>query len=426
MTIEEKARAYDEAKSIMEKYLKSGNAGVIAENTIKKAFPELGENEDERIRKELIRILKGEISFTSEKANEKYIAWLEKQGEKLDEWKEGDIVRHGDILALVINGRRAMKQNGEQITIQYPDEWVKANSKERKYFFEEFEKQGEQRPAKVEPKFNEGDWVVQGHNILKIRCVGNTYYCFETVGGYADDMLISEIDSHFHLWTINDAKDGDVLATKEGNPFIYDKNRYNNGLAYYYAGLGVNKELTLKSPHHMLGHFGELRSVSPATKKQCDLLFQKMHDAGYEWDVEKKELKKLEQKPAWNREDEQNLNAALGYIDDEYLRRWLKDAIYNRYENPSEWSKEDEDLFDLLHTCVCRCISDPYWEYSKRVKVSKEIIPFIDWLKSLRPYKQWKPTQEQLDALKWQLENINENSWQYKATEELYNQLNEL
>ena len=82
MTIEEKAKAYDEAKSIMGKYLKSGNAGVIAENTIKKAFPEIEENEDERIRKEIIRVFKGEISFTSEKANEKYIAWLEKQGKE--------------------------------------------------------------------------------------------------------------------------------------------------------------------------------------------------------------------------------------------------------------------------------------------------------------------------------------------------------
>lgn len=71
------------------------------------------------------------------------LAWLEKQGElKSSKWAEGDVVRHGGILALVTNGRKAMKSNCEQITIQYPDEWVKAETKERKYFFDELEKQG--------------------------------------------------------------------------------------------------------------------------------------------------------------------------------------------------------------------------------------------------------------------------------------------
>ena len=36
--------------------------------------------------------------------------------------------------------------------------------------------------------------------------------------------------------------------------------------------------------------------VKPATKEQRDLLFQKMKEAGYEWDADKKELKKIEQK----------------------------------------------------------------------------------------------------------------------------------
>ena len=34
--------------------------------------------------------------------------------------------------------------------------------------------------------------------------------------------------------------------------------------------------------------------IKPATKEQRDLLFQKMHKDGYEWDAEKKELKKIE------------------------------------------------------------------------------------------------------------------------------------
>jgi hypothetical protein len=54
--------------------------------------------------------------------------------------------------------------------------------------------------------------------------------------------------------------------------------------------------------------------------------------------------KQGEQNPAeWHREDEQNLNACLGYIPDEFLRRWLTDAIHVKYDK-SAWSEEDEKM----------------------------------------------------------------------------------
>ena len=34
----------------------------------------------------------------------------------------------------------------------------------------------------------------------------------------------------------------------------------------------------------------------------------------------------------WSAEDERNLNAILSFIDDEYLRRWLKDVVHERYD----------------------------------------------------------------------------------------------
>ena len=43
--------------------------------------------------------------------------------------------------------------------------------------------------------------------------------------------------------------------------------------------------------------------------------------------------KQGEQNPAeWHREDEQNLNACLGYIPDEFLRRWLTNIIHIKYD----------------------------------------------------------------------------------------------
>ena len=104
MTQEQKAKAYDEAKYIMKKYLKSGNAGVIAENTIKKAFPELKESEGERVRMWLISYFKYVCDNVSEKEKKGILAWLEKQGEKsadnIDKpWSEDDENRINRLIA---------------------------------------------------------------------------------------------------------------------------------------------------------------------------------------------------------------------------------------------------------------------------------------------------------------------------------------
>ena len=59
--------------------------------------------------------------------------------------------------------------------------------------------------------------------------------------------------------------------------------------------------------------------------------------------------KKYCQKPAvWHREDEQNLNACLAFINDVALRKWLQDAIHVRYD---DW-KPDCDQLDALHDMI--------------------------------------------------------------------------
>lgn len=46
------------------------------------------------------------------------------------------------------------------------------------------------------------------------------------------------------------------------------------------------------------------------------------------------EVKKVEdsKNQEWSADDERNLNVVLSFIDDEYLRRWLKDVIHERYD----------------------------------------------------------------------------------------------
>lgn len=88
LSIEQKAKAYDEAIERAREWYNDPHITIGLKGNLKDIFPELGETEDEKIRKDIIRVLKGEISFTSEKENEKYIAWLEKQGEQKQKMEE--------------------------------------------------------------------------------------------------------------------------------------------------------------------------------------------------------------------------------------------------------------------------------------------------------------------------------------------------
>ena len=80
MTIEQKAKAYDEAIEKFDVILNLNTvkeSGTIFADDVRKILPELKESEDERIRKTLIDMLKND-----EKCYLKEIAWLEKQGEQ--------------------------------------------------------------------------------------------------------------------------------------------------------------------------------------------------------------------------------------------------------------------------------------------------------------------------------------------------------
>lgn len=111
---------------------------------------------------------------------------------------------------------------------------------------------------------------------------------------------MEEFFDNYHLWTIQDAKDGDVLIDKSGSrecPFIFKETKPSdiktdmlNPLAVLgYCGIG-GAGFTKGSG------WGDTANCIyyPATKEQRDLLFQKMKEAGYEWNDEKKELRKIE------------------------------------------------------------------------------------------------------------------------------------
>lgn len=388
LSMEQKAEAYDKAIEGIQEILSSGEDSIKMSRLrlrLQGIFPELKESEGERIRKGIIRNLEYLANraegFVKDDLKEK-IAWLENQAEQKSIWhNEDEEPKRGSLILLIM-------QSGTPIVAKIIEPKHTFNHGERWAYIDDLlEKQGEHKPAdKIEPKFNfsVGQWIVatgkcvylitkiDGFNVTLVDVDGNEYV-FDT----------SSLEDA-HLWTIQDAKDGDVFATKKGNLFIYDKNRYDNGLAYYYVGL-VNKELTIKGPHNMLGHFGELHSVFPATKEQRDTLMKAMADAGYTFDFEKKELKKIKQKPAdiIPKDFEKYVEHLLSLSDGEghgspAKVKEVSAELFKlaKLEQNPVWSEEDEQItLSIEQVMNCASLLNIVPEKTDKIRT---------WLKSLK------------------------------------------
>ena len=320
LSIEEKAKAYDEA---LEKSKRLYEQGTITESLCY-VFPELKELENEKIRGAIIDHLK-DNNLTE------WAAWIEKQGEQ-------------------------------------------------------------QTSDKIEPEFKVGDWINGYYTNYKVLSVNNEGYVVEDVDGNKINILFENEKFH-HLWTIQDAKDGDVLVNQNREkPFIFKE--YKDNHIYCHCGYTNRKDIFYDrfvdfegEELHWLNLYYE--QAYPATKEQRDLLFSKMKEAGYQWDAEKKELKKIEWNYAWSEEDESNRTSALMLLrypiiiwnevnNNTRLKviDWLK-SLKGKYvpQLKQDWSEEDERRRKkIIHIL----------SLDNRIK-NEELSDINNWLKSLRP-----------------------------------------
>ena len=166
-----------------------------------------------------------------------------------------------------------------------------------------------QKPTdKVEPKFKPGDWVVYYRNdhsreVLQIYDIRDDRYYFTDNVHFS--WSVKECDEKSHLWTIKDAKSGDILFHSDSASngiFIFKellKYEFSEKVICY---CDYDSEDHFCLGEHHTCCWTDAKILHPATKKQCDILFQKMKEAGYEWDANKKQLKKNEQKLAGEKE----------------------------------------------------------------------------------------------------------------------------
>lgn len=268
MTDKEKAKAYDNALDWMRSVYPTltGAAKEDAEHY----FPELKESRDKRIMENCIHFLNLQKSHHASTFEiEECIAWLEKQGEQ----KSTD---------------------------------------------------------KDEPKFKVGDWCIYNENdtIFQITKVFSNLYRCRTNEGEEYSSTRDYIEKNARFWTNQDAKDGDVLSVSwEDNgdkweKIVIFKHFYQDGIENShqpsiegYGNTFKNGKLAWEDENVLYYSQTWTSTLKPATKEQRDLLFQKMYEAGYGWDVEKKELKKIEQNTAWSEEDERIRYAICDTLD---------------------------------------------------------------------------------------------------------------
>lgn len=154
------------------------------------------------------------------------------------------------------------------------------------------------------PKFNVGDWIVSSWgSFWRIKGI-DQFYLLEGIDGREAQRSIYWVNNTFHNWTIQDAKPGDVLACNT-NIFIYQElDKYDivkSFCDYRYPQWDLNpKQYGFNNIRDSITYGNKCK---PATNAQRALLFQKMKEAGYEWDTYKLELKKVD-----NRFDYENAN----------------------------------------------------------------------------------------------------------------------
>lgn len=159
------------------------------------------------------------------------------------------------------------------------------------------------KPAdKVELKFKVGDWVVQRdlsdfYNGDKFAQITN----IDDEGNYWLDCRTWVTGREIRLWTIHDAKNGDVLVSPYQIGGVEDKedififkcigNRgYIDNCIEYYCNVDEGEFFVNKTSYMGTTSY----PLYPATEEQRDLLFAKMKKAGYEWDDEKKQILRID------------------------------------------------------------------------------------------------------------------------------------
>lgn len=219
------------------------------------------------------------------------------------------------------------------------DNAVPATKKQHDLLFQKMKEAGYSWDGKLKKntKFSKGDWIYRGTgDPYFVESVFDEQYELCSGFGYHFNKGISEVDSDYRLWNINDAKFGDILADNS-TIAIYEEQStktFFHVLCYYCNKTFVPKKGTLA----VLG-------FHPATKEQREFFNNELKKSGYSLDLEEKQLTKLTK-------FEQSLKHIIEEaLDDGDTHNFKADAelllsVANQNRVKIDLTKEEEDAID--------------------------------------------------------------------------------
>ena len=241
----------------------------------------------------------------------------------------------------------------------------------------------------------------------RIKNITEREYTLVGCDGSVITYPIQDVDKSASAFTIQDAKDGDVLSDVT-TIFIF-KDLLSDGSVMSYCDYDTDSGES--------GAFCPLSAnlmcskITPTTKEQRDLLFQKMHEAGWEFDFEKKELKKISQRMVSAEAKEAmydkptDLEIFINELSKQFpdvsfaklsriavrVAKWakptdeeMKELLRTEYEKgradtiaemqKSTWSEEDECY---MAECINAIATKDGWSFEEKRKTKH-------WLKSIK------------------------------------------
>ena len=286
LTIEQKAKRYDEAIEKAKSKINNDKDHVLYEEDIIEMFPELKKKTDEEIRQQLIAVCHLYYGVGDDSERDECLEWLEKQSKnKSIERKEFTSIPFGAFDSELYESMITIP-DGYVATIEGNKIHIKRKGKSAT---EAIKEEKVDNSNKVEPRLHVGNYIVRKDGkkfhddrifakITKIDGILCQFDCGTWL--YNDEVK---------LWTLADAQDGDILASSSNKAFIYN-GYYNERFVGAYCGLDISDEFVISNQEC---HWTDNCNIRPATEEERKALFTEMNLFGWVWDPETKELNRL-------------------------------------------------------------------------------------------------------------------------------------
>ena len=350
-------KKYKEALEWARKVMQ-GKVGFVLDEVLEK-FPELKENGDEKIRKEILDyIIKGsescyDVQQYGREKFEKWIAWLESQGE------------HANFRnSIQVGDKVTRNQDGVLVNLSQLDRVAKKQGEKKLYVNDNAKEMFIKALERVEEQNNKGYKLTD--------CDKNSWW--EDFKAYTSCIIeqkpADKVEPKFKV--------GDIVKHKDNPHLTYILKRFTDDGDYEFHAIG-------KDGHEGCTCFSvvkyqdewelvEQKPVEdvdlPEFESYLCLMFQKFRTKGMCTNGE-----------------------IIDYVKEHSQK--LRDILVK-----PACSEEDEDIINKI-LCICDDFEKSFEISPASTKVIKEDVNKIDnWLKSLKERYTWKPSDEQMKALK--------------------------